>query len=194
MLTSPDALAQRILQFVKRAIAEEMRDMQITLELKRDLDQYYRQCGASEVRYSDRENKNTEFMVDFCALKDRRLDTVLESEWNPNLDCIEYDFRKLLYFNAPLKVMVCDSPDYINTKLRAAVNFLGTRPCDYSQQETYMIVNWRGNRGVLNCHAWKPIETPVASENIKFRCIPGFPAVVSDKSPRSQEGWLGELD
>jgi hypothetical protein len=83
-----------------------------TLELKRDLSDYYKSLNTdADVRYTDRERTTAEYLVDFCVISDHRMDLALESEWNPNLAFIEYDFEKLLHLKASLKVMVCDSPD-----------------------------------------------------------------------------------
>jgi hypothetical protein len=166
----------------------------ITLELKRDLAEYFRQCGASAVRFSDREKENAEFMIDLCAFAERRMDTAVESEWTPRLECIHYDFEKLLYVNAPMKVMVCDSPDYVRTRLEAAKKFLSNQYCNYTPDETYMIVNYRGNRAVVNCHIWKPPQKSVSPEEIKFHCLAGFPAPVSESVPQPNDGWLGDVD
>jgi hypothetical protein len=69
----------------------------------------------------------------------------------------------------------------------------GNRGCD--PEETYMIFNWRGNRGVANCHIWTPANAGVAdNEKARFHCVPGFPAEVGKKMSQPNDGWLGELD
>jgi len=119
----------------------------------------------------------------------------MECEWIPTLDEIEYDFEKLLHVKASLKVMICDSPDYVRGKLAQAVNFLKARCRNCEPGETYMIFNWRGNKNVANCHVWTPTETSLAGgEAIRFRCVPGFPAKFGDRVAHPNDGYLGELD
>src|ERR1700733_874651 len=113
MLTTPENLAHEIVRIARDATKEKLTNKQTTLRLKRDLCTYYKTlCEAAEVRYTIGGEKK-EFLVDFCVISDGRMDTALESEWEPNLACIEYDFEKLLHLRASLKVMVCDSPEYV---------------------------------------------------------------------------------
>jgi hypothetical protein len=198
MLTTPENLAQEILRVARRTAEAGMGNEQITLELKRHLDAFYRTlCDTAEpryTRYTDRMREKTEYLVDFCVIRDHWMDTAIESEWIPTLDEIERDFEKLLHVKASLKVMICDSPDYVRDKLVPAVNFLKARYRPSEPEETYMLFNWRGGKNVANCHVWTPTETsPGKSEDIRFRCVPGFPAVVNDKVAHSNGGWLGEL-
>ena len=51
------------------------------------------------------------------------MDAAIESEWTPTLDAIEYDFKKLLHVKASLKMMLCDSPQYVKDNLVPAVSF-----------------------------------------------------------------------
>ena len=68
-------------------------------------------------------------------------------------------------------------------RLVPAVNFLKERYQNCESGETYMIFNWRGNRGVANCHVWTPNG---------FQCVPDFPAIVSNGvDHRNKVGWLG---
>ena len=199
MLTTPQDLAKRMLGFVRRCDVEEMLNTQITWQLKRDLADYYQTLDKNaDIRYTntDKGREIKEFLLDFCVIADHRMDTAIESEWNPDLVAVEYDFEKLLYVKASLKVMICDSPDYVTGKLVPAVDFLTKRKQNCETGETYMIFNWRGNRGVANCHTWTPTEkSPAGSEAIRFRCLPGFPAIVSDKGDHhARDAWLGELD
>jgi hypothetical protein len=166
------------------------------LELKRDLADYY--CtliDAVDIRYTDKERKKAEYLIDFCVIADYRMDTAIESEWNPYLEEIEYDFAKLLYVKASLKVMICDSQDYVSEQLGPARKFLKDRRRNCELGETYMIFNWRGDRGVANCHVWTPTERSFAEgETIRFDCVPGFPAIVSNRVAHRNDGWLGALD
>jgi hypothetical protein len=123
------------------------------------------------------------------------MDTAIECEWTPDLRSVEYDLEKLLHVKASLKVMICDSPDYVRDKLVPAIEFFTKRYRNCEPGETYMIFNWRGNRDVADCHVWTPTATGLAeNEAVRFRCVPGFPAIVSGRLPHPNDGWLGELD
>jgi hypothetical protein len=134
-------------------------------------------------------------LIDFRVIADHWMDMAIESEWKPALHEIDYDFEKLLHVQASLKATICDSPDYVRAKLVPAVSFLQARFRNCEPGETYMIFNWRGNRAVANCHVWTPTETCTGkSEDIKFRCLPGFPAAINDRVTHPKRRLAGRTE
>ena len=138
-------------------------------------------------------DRKREFLVDLCAFADEQMVLALESEWNPNPISTFEDFRKLLQLKAPLKVMICDSPVFVRTRLSSVAAFLARYP-EHRLGEEYIIFNFRGNRTVLNCHRWKPKKDGIVHpDEIRFALVAGFPRKLNEEIPDGDDGSLGEI-
>ena len=197
-LLDSDFLIAELAAEIKQCSLDECRDPEYTKRIKDRISAFCLEKGASDVRFTEASasERRHEFMVDLCAFEGQRMILAVESEWLPEPENTFYDFRKLLYLKAPLKVMICDSPSFVRDRLKPAAAFLAQYP-DHLAGEEYIIFNFRGNRGVLNCHRWKPARDGAARlEEIRFSVVPGFPKTINEatwqKNHNRDDAWLPE--
>jgi len=93
-----------------------------------------------------------------------------------------------------IKLMICDSPPFVEEKLKPAVEALEKYP-DHQIGEQYLIFNCRCDRGVINCHSWRVIAKET---DVQFSVMPGFPRVfnadISEKNKHQSDGHLGTIE
>jgi len=104
-----------------------------------------------------------------------RPDIVFESEW-AGIEEAAYDFEKLLFVKARMKVIVCDPPNRKEELLPTLAAKLMRYP-DHVMDERYIVIQLNGNPsgGSTECHSWRAPASGLAREPIRFTEVSGSP-------------------
>jgi hypothetical protein len=100
-----------------------------------------------------------------------RPEAVFESEWG-NVKEVMYDFQKLIFIKAPLKVLICGPEDRAYDLIPRADEWIQKYP-DHVMGERYVIVNVR--RGTAECYQWAAPRNGGVGSEARFLAVPGSP-------------------
>lgn len=138
-----------------------------------------------EVYCSDRTPGFGEYLLDVVWFNPTSYyaDLVVESEWKHKEE-VAYDFEKLLWVKANLKVMICDPRDCRAGLLPAILQKIRRYP-DHREGETYLVIDVCGGAtgGAAFPYLWQPLsegKNPDATFNLL--CDQPFKYSLSDAS------------